>query len=473
MQSDYIDHPPGAAWSELFSPRYGPVLALTSLAVWLHAGDSLIVATMLPSMVAEIGGETLVAWLFLLYVLASVVVGGASALLTMTFGLRLPMVVAALIFGLGCLVSAMAGNMPVVLLGRLLQGIGGGVLVSLALIAAREIFPPHLLPKALAAISTLWGSSALLGPLLGGIFVEVADWRWGFVAFAAQAFALAGFVALQKDHIAPQERDAPGVPWIGLALLSVAVLAVAYAGVNVSLGKSTLFLALGGICLAVFLRHDARAGDERMLPKRAFDLRTPTGAALVMVLCLCTATVTNSVFGTLLLTQIHGLSALAAGYVLASGALGWSSAAFVVSSARENTDPILIAIGTTIITGTLMGFALIYGSGPVWAIAALSFVGGWGFGMCWSFIVRRSTAMAERSEVQRVTAAITTVQRIGYALGAAYMGIVGNALGFETLKDPHDLGGVARWLFVSCLPFAGFGLFAMWQFVSFRRKDGT
>jgi len=464
LRDNTADQP--GTWSELLSPRYGPALALVCLAVWLHAGDSLIVTTMTPAMVAELGGEHLLAWLFLLYILASVVVGGASALLTMTFGLRLPMAAAALVFGLGCVVSAMAGNMPIVLLGRVLQGMGGGILVSLAFIAVREIFPSHLLPKAMAAISTLWGSSAFLGPLLGGVFVEYANWRWGFGAFAAQAFALALYVWLQPNQITPQAGDAPRVPWLGLALLTGAVLAVAYAGIEVSLGRSAFFIALGAMALLVFVRYDARAGAERMLPARPFALKTPVGSALLLVLCLCAATGTNNVYGTILLTRIHGLPAVAAGYVLACGAVGWSLAAFSVNGARERSDARLIGIGITIAASSLVGFALLFASGPVWTIAALCFTGGWGFGMCWGFILRRATGLADPQEAQRVTAAITTVQRIGYALGAAYVGIVGNALNFETTRDPEQLGQLANWLFASCLPFALFALVAMLRFVS-------
>ncbi|HAT85463.1 MAG TPA: MFS transporter, partial [Rhizobiales bacterium] len=186
------------SWGGLISGQYGRALAVVSLAVWLHAGDSLIVATMLPSIVAEVGGEHMISWSFILYVLASVIAGATSALLTMSFGLRVPMFWAALLFGLGCLISALAMSMPVVLLGRLLQGAGGGVLVSLGFIAARVLFPSHLLPKVMAATSTLWGASAFLGPLLGGLFVEYASWRWGFAAFAIQAIALALFVRSQK-----------------------------------------------------------------------------------------------------------------------------------------------------------------------------------------------------------------------------------------------------------------------------------
>lgn len=119
-QTDFV------SWREFLTSPYAASLALVCLAVWLHAADSLIVATMMPSMVAEIGGAHLVGWNVSLYGTASLVAGAASALLTMRFGLRAPMSLAAVMFGLGCLLSALAPSMPVVLAGRLFQGLGGG-----------------------------------------------------------------------------------------------------------------------------------------------------------------------------------------------------------------------------------------------------------------------------------------------------------------------------------------------------------
>lgn len=459
------------SWGGLISGQYGRPLALVSLAVWLHAGDSLIVATMLPSIVAEVGGEHMVSWSFILYVLASVIAGATSALLTMSFGLRVPMFWAALLFGLGCLISALAINMPVVLMGRLLQGAGGGVLVSLGFIAARALFPSHLLPKVMAATSTLWGASAFLGPLLGGLFVEYASWRWGFAAFAIQAIALALFVRGQKiPSDKTSEADEPSgqkrsVPWLGLAVLSLSVLCIAMASINVRPVQSSAFI-LAGLALAVlFLKVDARAGASRMLPARPFDLRTPVGAALLMLACFCTATVTNSVYGTLLLTRLHGVSALVAGYVLACAAFGWSITAFVVNNSAEEKDAQMIGTGMTVVAVSLVAYPLFYPVGPVWILAMIAGLSGAGFGMSWTFILRRTTSLVEEAEIPRVTAAITTVQRVGYAFGAAYIGLVGNALGFEETSDPIALGELARSLFMSCFPFVLVGLVATWQFV--------
>jgi MFS family permease len=181
------------SWREFLGSPYAASLALVCLAVWLHAADSLIVATMLPSIVAEIGGAALVGWSVSLYEIGSIVAGAASALLTMRFSLRAPMSMAAILFGFGCILSAVSPTMPLLLMGRALQGLGGGGLVAMGFVAVGLIFPRRYIARAMAAVSTLWGVSAFAGPLVGGFFVEYATWRWGFAFFACQAFALAHF----------------------------------------------------------------------------------------------------------------------------------------------------------------------------------------------------------------------------------------------------------------------------------------
>ncbi|QBF30398.1 hypothetical protein CFI11_04100 [Thalassococcus sp. S3] len=129
------------SWREFFQSSHVGALALVCLAVWLHAADSLIVATMLPSIVAEIGGVSLVGWSVSLYEIGSILAGTTSALLTIRYGLRRPMSLAAALFGTGCLLSAVGPTMPVVLTGRLLQGLGGGGLVAMGFVAVSVLFP--------------------------------------------------------------------------------------------------------------------------------------------------------------------------------------------------------------------------------------------------------------------------------------------------------------------------------------------
>lgn len=450
------------SWREFLGSPYAASLALVCLAVWLHAADSLIVATMLPSIVAEIGGVALVGWSVSLYEIGSIVAGAASALLIMRFGRRTPMSMAAILFGFGCILSAVSPTMPLLLTGRALQGLGGGGLVAMGFVAVGLLFPRRYIARAMAAISTLWGVSAFAGPLIGGFFVEYVTWRWGFAFFACQAFALALWIVLRSDAgVTRSAADAAEFPFKRLSLLCLAVVLVAFGGVEVSILRTVPSVAAGLVCLIVFLWLDERAGDTRLLPRRPFDPWRPTGAALLMILSMSMATIAVTAFGPLLVTAIHGVSALTAGYIVACSSIGWTVMAVLVSGLPERFDRLMIALGMTVVTLSILGFLHAVPNGPVWLIAVFAAMEGGGFGMAWTFILRRTLGLAGADEVQRVSGAIPTIQRLGYALGAAHVGIVANASGLLSIETAADAAEVARWVFVSCLPFAAIGLIAM------------
>ncbi|MCE8006355.1 MFS transporter [Aestuariivita sp.] len=458
------------SWSEFLGAVHVPSLLLVCLAVWLHAADSLMVATMLPSIVDEIGGAALVGWSIALYELGSIVTGAASALLVMRHGFRAPMTVAALIFGTGCLLSALSPTMPLMLSGRLLQGLGGGGLVAMGFVAVSVLFPPRYTARAMAAISALWGMSAFTGPLIGGLFVEFASWRWGFVFFGAQAFGLAIWILLRAP-VGGRSADAghAGFPALRLVLLLAAVLFVAIAGIDVQPFQTTLLILAGLAAFLLFLHQDSQASrDTRLLPAAPFDPRRPAGATLSMILALSVATIAITAFGPLMMTAIHGASALIVGYIVACSSIGWTVTALLVSSAPERRDPVLITAGIALVVLSIPAFLYAVPNGPLWLIAVCAFVEGGGFGMAWTFILRRTTALSPPEEAQRIAGALPTVQRFGYALGAAYIGIVANAAGFFEMSTPEEARDVAQVVFLACLPPALLALPGLWGLVRAR-----
>ncbi len=142
--------------------------------------------------------------------------------------------------------------------------------------------------------------------------------------------------------------------------------------------------------------------------------------------------------------------------------------AVLVSGLPERHDRLMIALGMIMVSFSIIGFLYAVPAGPIWLIALAAGFEGGGFGMAWAFVLRQTTAGATDEEVQRISAAIPTIQRLGYALGAAYIGIVANASGLLTMRGPDEASDVARWIFAACLPFAAIGLVAMAFFVRSR-----
>jgi MFS family permease len=454
-------------WGEVLNKECASPLILVCLGIWLHAADALIVATMMPSIVAEIGGAPYVGWTIALYEIGSIVAGAMGAILVLRMGLRRPMTLAALTFAIGCLTSAASSSMAGFLAGRLLQGLGGGGLSALAFIATTSLFTPRLTARVMAIISVLWGTSAFLGPLIGGMFVQHSTWHMGFVFFGAQGLALAGWInfRIRIPDPARDRKSAPDAPIVRLSLLALGVVLIATAGIDVSFPRTVLLLAAGLAVLALFLRLDARRPATRLLPHQPFNIRTPIGAAQIMNLTMSVATIGLAAYGPLLMTVIHGASALAAGYVLACEAIGWTLAAILLSGAPERHDPFYIFSGMALVAAGVgaMIFAIPHGPLPLIALAAA--VQGGGFGAAWTFVLRRARRLVAADDLERLSGAMSVVGHFGYALGAALLGIVANAAGFAIGNSVAEASTVARWIFTACLPIALLGLFAAGCFV--------
>jgi MFS family permease len=447
------------AWREVWAGGYLPYVVVLSLGIWLHAADATLVATLMPPAVAEIGGIELVAWAFALYLLGSIVAGAVAGLASRRIGLRHAVVAAALVYAVGCAISAAAPTMPVLLAGRLLQGLGGGGLLALSFVGVERLFPARLMPRLLGVISAVWGVSSFMGPLVGGLFAEAGLWRGGFWAFAGQAAALAAVVALILPAGGAGSRS-EGAPWRRLAIYSVGVLAIATAGVEVSLWLSPPLIVAGLALLAWFFVADRRAGAARLFPHGVLDWRRAPGAGYVMMGGFSMATIAFTVYGPLLLKLMHGAGPLTVGYLIAIESIAWSALAVIISGRRDGDR--MIRLGGAMVTLGVVGFAVTVPFAPIWACVPALLLAGGGFGIAYTFILARISASVADDDKERAAAALPTMQLIGYTVGAAGLGIVANAAGIER-ATPAAAANAALWLFAAGVPVAAFSLIATWR----------
>ena len=169
-----------SGWKDLFSAENRGSAITLSAGVALYATNSYIVITILPSVVQDIGGLAWYAWNTTLYVVCSILGSALSARLMRTAGPRGSYLMATGIFIAGAAICTAAPTMPVLLLGRALQGLGGGFLFALSYAMINLLFKESLWPRAMALISAMWGIATLIGPAVGGIFAELHAWRWAF-----------------------------------------------------------------------------------------------------------------------------------------------------------------------------------------------------------------------------------------------------------------------------------------------------
>ncbi len=429
--------------------------------VALHAINVYIATTILPSVVDDIGGLDLYAWNTTIFVVASILGSALSIRLLQQAGPRSAYAVAAAIFMLGSIGCALAPSMPVMLLGRFVQGLGGGFLFALAYAMIRAVFPESLWPRAMALVSGMWGVATLIGPAVGGIFAELGIWRaaFGLLVPVTLLFVVLALVVLPKRNDASASRSP--VPFAQLCFLMATVLAISVGSASPDLMRNIAGIVVAIALAALLVRSESRA-TRKLLPTDAMQPGS-TLAALYITMSLLAVTVTSSeVFVPLFLQVLHGQSPLTAGYLAALMAAGWTTGSILSSGATGQRARHAILAGPILeVAGMILLCILVPVEGGGWPILlpiCIALVAiGLGAGVAWPHLLTNVLTATRPEEQELAGGSITTVQLFATAAGAALAGLVANAGG---LVDPGGVAGTgssARWLFgvFAILPLIG------------------
>lgn len=456
-----------ASWRALRLTGAMGQFLLLCLGVWLHAADSLVTATLVPSIVYEVGGIAYVGWTISLYQIGAIVAGAATAVLCQRIGVRRVFCIAALVYGLGCVIAALAPAMAPVLLARFVQGAGGGMLISLSYVAIQQSFPEHLWSRLFGIEAAVWAAGSLLGPMIGGLFANFGLWRGAFWFFAIQAGLLWVLVLVlfpeRKVHSGPRQAW----PLLPLVFLTAATLLIAQAGVIDRAAMSVLACLAGLVLLYFAAKLDGRGGS-RLFPARLLDLQGPIGSGLAMIFAFSLATTGFWTYGPLILRIMFGIEPLVSGYMLAGEALAWSFATLLVSAAPLSAGRTLIRLGAGLVAVGAAGFTITVPAGSLIGMVVCALLQGLGFGFFWPSAMQRIVSFADPDEQALAAAAPGTVQRIGYAVGAAAVGIAANMSGLAEGASVATAAMAGFWVFAGFIPVLLFGLVAAWSFTRAR-----
>ena len=413
----------------------------------------------MPSVARGLAGYAWFGWAAAGFLTGAIAAGASAGQVAERLGLRLAMVLAALTYAAGCAMSAAAPGIGVFLAGRLLQGVGAGWVVGFCYVAIGQVFPERVWPRMFGAMSGVWGVASLLGPLVGGLFAAAGMWRACFWMFFAQAlvFAVAA-VKLIPAKVRGETQSRP-LAAATLSVLAAAIACIALAGViDQALAAGALAVA-GGVLLVLAARVN-RAPGQRLLPVEASRPSTRAGAGYAMIFALAAAGSVIGVYGPAVLQATHGLSPVAAGYVICAEAGGWTLLALVVSVQPPERHAALIVTGPLLVVAGVAGVAASIVAAPIWLIVLAAAVQGCGYGLCWSLASARIMSALSPDERGIGASAVPTAQMIGSAAGAAACGALANALGLAHHFSRATVDSGAPWLFAAFVPVALLGVLA-------------
>ena len=387
------------------------------LGVFLAALESSVVATAMPSVIRDLGGQHLYALPFAVFLLTSTVSSPLWGRASDLFGRKRLYLAGVTIFLLGSALCGAANSMAFLVAARALQGLGAGAVMPLTLTSVGEMYTLQERPRVQAFISGVWGVSALLGPLLGGVLAEHASWRWVFLVNLP--FGIPAMLIVWKYLQETVQRKAGRVmiDWMGALLFTLGSGLLVW-GLSLSVwwqvgaGLGVLLAAV-----AVELRHPAP-----LLPMKALAQRLPNvglwnnmlgGAAYFGVIAYLPLYAQN----------VSG-SATAGGLILTPMLLGWVLASIVCTRLMK-------VMGLT--RQTQLGFVVlpvvfalmaVFAHAPLIVISVLGFFVGVGMGFAMVSLLLAVQAASPREELGATTSAMLFARQMGGALGTAGMGLL-------------------------------------------------
>ena len=434
-----------AGWRALLIPRLALTLGVLLGGVLLHSMNVLITATLLPSVVAELGGANLMSWPTTAFVAASIIAATGTGLVGGRFGNRRAFSGGAVVYAAGAVLCACAPTIGIVIAGRFVQGLGGGLLSALAYVLVRNAFPEPLWPRVFGLLSGVWSVTVLIGPLLGGVFASYGHWRGAFVMVAAIASLLGAGALATLPADSGGDQASRTFPAGRIALICGAIALLSAASVAAGLAIKAVLIMATVVVLVLMMRSDRRAAAP-LLPSDAFSLRSGTGAGLWMVLLMSVGYSPLAIYAPLFLQRLHAVSPLGAGYMVALASLAWTTAALSVPSLSEKWPPRLLILGPAAMGAGLAGVGIFMAPGPVAVLILPIVLIGAGIGAAWAFVLQRVMSGAKAGEENIAAASAATVQQAGIALGAAIAGLVANASGMDNGLDPGSVLRASRWV---------------------------
>lgn len=457
-------------WAEIFTPRYAPVTLILCLGVALLAFNAFLASISLPTAVQEMGGVALISWALTLFLVFAIVGGSGAALLKQRLGARTALLVSAGVFLLGTVVAGTATSMEQVLVGRALQGLGEGVVSAICFALIPELFPSRLVPKVFGLQAMIWAIAAFGGPAVAGLLTELVSWRAAFLVNVPIVLLFAAMVMVKVPAHSPSDRAVVSFPGLRLAVIGVAIMLVALAGLAAPLLAACLLFAAALLLVgAVWL--DGRSRD-RLMPPDAFRPISVVGTGLWMVLLINVAGAGSAVYLVLVVQEMWGYGPTAAGAIAAVLAVAWSFSAITVANVRsKETRKTLIRLGPAMIAAGLLLVLTGLQADQVAIVIVGQLVIGAGFGTCNGYLNLTMMEAASDSERDRTSALMPTTQSAGNAIGAALAGVGANAAGMATAMDAAAVKLAIVPVYALGVAMAALAFAAAWRMVSMVRPQ--
>ena len=394
------------------------------LGVTLVAFETTAVITALPTITDELGGDSLYGVALAAYTLANMLSIVAAGRLADRKGPLPVFLTSVAVFVVGLVVAALAPNMAIVVLGRTLQGAGGGGFGPIAYQLVKRAYPDDRQATMYVYLSAGWVLPSLIGPAFGGLVTDHLGWRWVFAGIVPMAIVVGAITSR------PMRRYGPTAPTDDPAELAADRRKIMTAG-GAALGVAILVVCLPASQWAVIVIGGLLGGwiAVRMLAKLlpAGILRARRGQPAVLACRLLATSTFMGVDGFVPLAadRIHGASPMAQGFTIIGAALTWTGGQALIARRPDVKPQTAVRLGFSILAlGALLVTPVLWSGWPLWATFLAWAVGGIGMGVLYNPTTVAAMSYAVDGSEGDTGGQMQLVDSLGFSL----MGGVGGAV---------------------------------------------
>lgn len=467
------DAPQGFAAPPITETEKNAIIGGVLLSMLLAALDQTIVAPAMPTIAGALGHAEYLPWVVTAYLLTATATAPLYGKISDIYGRRPTMYGALLIFLAGSLVSALAPNMLTLIVGRAIQGMGGGGLFALAQTVIGDLVPPRERARYTAWIAGMWAVASVAGPLLGGVFAEHLHWSlifWinvplGLLAMAIINNPLKKLPILGKHHT----LDILGA-FLLIVATSLLLLALNWGGSAYAWTSSEILglLAVSAVFWVAFSLRLTRA-VEPLISLEVLGNPIVLAGTLAMF-ALQAANIGLVIYLPVYLQSVLGLSVSASGTAL----LGLMLGNVVGASFSGRMIPRFVhykriaMVGLAFCVACLVVLALVAGKASLLPVELLTICIGIGCGCAFPVCTISVQNGVDRAHLGVAMGVLTFLRSLGGALGVALLGAValgyGMPLGGEGLRTAHQVLSATPFttIFLVCAAIMLAGLIAVW-----------